>query len=68
MDEYHYKRLEALWTNERRLERAWQFAAWREDWTEAASIRTEYNIIFQELITLCRLLGIIGEINGTLYL
>jgi len=61
-------RLKELWTEERRLNRAWELAAWREDWTKAAGIRAEYNIMFQELLTLCRLLGIIGERNGSLRL
>ena len=52
-------RLKELWTEERRLNRAWELAAWREDWTLAAGIRAEYNGNFDKLIVLCREMNII---------
>lgn len=55
------EKLKVLWREERRLNQEWELAAWREDWTEAAEIRKKYNIIFYELITVCRLMKIIGE-------
>ena len=32
-------RLKALWKEEKRLNRAWELAAWKDNWTEAAGIR-----------------------------
>ena len=47
-------RLKALRQIEHTRERAWQAAAWREDWIEAVRIRKEYSVTFDELLTLCR--------------
>lgn len=54
-----HERLKALWQEERRLNREWELAAWREDRNEAAEIRTSYNRMFSELVLLCRLSKII---------
>lgn len=53
------KRLKALRQMEYTLERAWQDAAWREDWIETARIKREYKIVFDELLNLCKQMKII---------
>lgn len=53
------EKLKVLWREERRLNREWELAARREDWTEAARIRTEYNRNFDKLLALCRELRIV---------
>ena len=55
-----HKRLTFLQREEHRLEALFVQAVYREDAGVMARIRTEYNIVFQELINLCRRLGIIG--------
>lgn len=48
------ERLIVLRREERQLNREWELAAWREDWTEAARIRTAYNMNFDRLLSHCR--------------
>lgn len=59
MDENQERRLEDLRQEERRLNRAWEVVAGREEWTEAARTRKEYGANFDKLLALWRELNMI---------